>query len=73
MVTVAMRFHLEGGRAGGEATGGRAIRPGVVAETRYWIDRATGIVLRSAVVAHLADGTEQATTTWEVETLQRAG
>ena len=48
-------------------------RPGVVAETRYWIDRATGIVLRSAVVAHMADGTEQATTTWEVETLQRAG
>jgi hypothetical protein len=48
-------------------------RPGVMAETRYWIDRATGIVLRSAVVAHMADGTEQATTTWEVETLQRAG
>jgi hypothetical protein len=48
-------------------------RPGVMAETRYWIDRATGIVLRSAVVAHLADGTEQATTTWEVESLQRAG
>ena len=41
-------------------------RPEVRAETRYTIDRATGVVLRSQSVTPMADGEVTTTTSWQI-------
>jgi hypothetical protein len=48
-------------------------RPGVRAETRYTIDRATGVLLRSENVTPMADGGVSTTTGWQIGTLDQAG
>ncbi len=45
-------------------------RPGVKAESLYWLDRLTGIPLKKEVVTHMADGDVQRTTTWRVVALE---
>lgn len=46
-------------------------RPGVKAESLYWLDRLTGIPLKKEVVTHMADGDVQRTTTWRVVALEQ--
>lgn len=46
-------------------------RPGVKAESLYWLDRRTGIPLKKEVVTHMADGEVQRTTTWRVVALEQ--
>jgi hypothetical protein len=48
-------------------------RPDVRAETRYTIDRATGVLLRSENVTPMADGGVTTTTGWQIGTLGEAG
>jgi hypothetical protein len=48
-------------------------RTDVRAETRYTIDRATGVLLRSEDVTPMADGGVTTTTGWQVGTLDQAG
>jgi hypothetical protein len=48
-------------------------RPEVRAETHFWIDRATGVLLRSESVTPMANGGVTRTTSWEVGSLQQAG
>jgi hypothetical protein len=48
-------------------------RPEVRAETRYAIDRATGVLLRSQSVTPMADGEVTTTTSWQVDRLTHAG
>jgi hypothetical protein len=48
-------------------------RPEVRAETRYTIDRATGVLLRSENVTPMADGGVTTTTGWQIGTLDQAG
>jgi hypothetical protein len=48
-------------------------RPEVRAETRYAIDRATGVMLRSQNVTPMADGAVTTTTSWQIGTLNRSG
>ncbi|MEJ0018207.1 MAG: hypothetical protein WDN25_16915 [Acetobacteraceae bacterium] len=48
-------------------------RPDVRAETRYTIDRATGVMLRRASVTPMANGEVTTTTNWQVGVLQEAG
>jgi hypothetical protein len=48
-------------------------RPDVRAETRYAIDRATGVLLRQQSVTPMADGTVTTTTSWRIGTLDQAG
>jgi hypothetical protein len=47
-------------------------RPDVRAETRYTIDRATGVMLRSESVTPMADGAVTTTTSWQIGTLGKA-
>ncbi len=48
-------------------------RPEVRAETRYAIDRATGVLLRSQSVTPMADGAVTTTTSWQIDQLMHAG
>jgi hypothetical protein len=48
-------------------------RPEVRAETRYAIDRATGVLLRSQSVTPMADGEVTTTTSWQIDRLTHAG
>jgi hypothetical protein len=48
-------------------------RADVRAETRYTIDRATGVLLRSESVTPMADGGVTTTTGWQIGTLDEAG
>jgi hypothetical protein len=48
-------------------------RPDVRAETRYSIDRATGVLLRSESVTPMADGQVSTTTGWRIGSLDEAG
>jgi hypothetical protein len=48
-------------------------RPDVRAETRYTIDRATGVLLRSENVTPMADGGVTRTTGWQIGALDEAG
>jgi hypothetical protein len=48
-------------------------RPEVRAETRYTIDRATGVLLRSQSVTPMADGEVTTTTSWQIDSLTQAG
>jgi hypothetical protein len=48
-------------------------RPEVRAETRYAIDRATGVLLRSQSVTPMADGEVTTTTSWQIDQLMHAG
>jgi hypothetical protein len=48
-------------------------RPEVRAETRYAIDRATGVLLRSQSVTPMADGEVTTTTSWQIDRLTNAG
>jgi hypothetical protein len=48
-------------------------RPDVRAETRYTIDRATGVLLRSENVTPMADGGVTTTTSWQIGSLDEAG
>jgi hypothetical protein len=48
-------------------------RPDVRAETRYAIDRATGVLLRRQSITPMADGRVTTTTSWQVGTLNQAG
>jgi hypothetical protein len=48
-------------------------RPEVRAETRYMIDRRTGVLLRSESVTPMADGKVTTTTSWQVGKLDLAG
>lgn len=48
-------------------------RPGVRSETRYTIDRQTGVLLRSESVTPMADGMVTTTTSWQVGKLDPAG
>ena len=48
-------------------------RPEVRAETRYMIDRQTGVLLRSESVTPMADGKVTTTTSWQVGKLDLAG
>jgi hypothetical protein len=46
-------------------------RPDVRAETRYAIDRATGVLLRSQSVTPMADGAVTTTTSWQIEQIDK--
>lgn len=48
-------------------------RPGVRAETRYMIDRNTGVLLRRQTVTPMASGEVTTTTNWQIGSLQEAG
>ena len=48
-------------------------RPDVRAETRYTIDRATGVLLRRESVTPMANGQVDRTTSWQVNALGEAG
>lgn len=48
-------------------------RPDVRAETRYTIDRATGVMLRRETVTPMADGEVTTTTSWQVGSLDANG
>jgi hypothetical protein len=48
-------------------------RPEVRAETRYMVDRETGVMLRSEIVTPMADGDVMKTTSWRIGTIERAG
>jgi hypothetical protein len=48
-------------------------RPEVREETRFTIDRATGVLLRRASVTPMADGEVTTTTSWQVESLNANG
>jgi hypothetical protein len=48
-------------------------RPRVRAEAHYWIDRATGILLRRQSVVPMANGKLQTTTTWQISAITPAG
>lgn len=48
-------------------------RPDVQAETRYTIDRATGVLLRRQTVTPMVDGGVTTTTSWQVGSLEGAG
>lgn len=48
-------------------------RPEVRAETRFWIDRRTGVLLRRESVTPMADGEVTKTTSWQVGSLQQEG
>jgi hypothetical protein len=43
----------------------------VRAETRYAIDRATGVLLRSQSVTPMADGEVTTTTSWQIEQIDK--
>ena len=44
-------------------------RPGVQAETLYWVDVKTGVALKQETVTTMADGRKAHATTWRVERL----
>lgn len=48
-------------------------RPDVRAETRYTIDRATGVMLRRESVTPMADGEVTTTTSWQIGSLDANG
>jgi hypothetical protein len=48
-------------------------RPDVQAETRYTIDRATGVLLRRQSVTPMADGGVSRITSWQIDRFDRAG
>ena len=48
-------------------------RSDVKAETRYTIDRATGVMLRSETVTPMADGEVDKTTSWQIGNLNASG
>ena len=48
-------------------------RPDVRAETRYTIDRATGVMLRRESVTPMADGEVTTTTSWQIGSLEANG
>jgi len=48
-------------------------RPDVRAETRYAIDRATGVLLQQQTVTPMADGKVTTTTSWKIGALDLAG
>lgn len=48
-------------------------RPDVRAETRFWIDRATGVLLRSESITPMANGQVSITTSWEINSLHPSG
>ena len=48
-------------------------RPEVREETRFTIDRATGVMLRRASVTPMADGEVTTTTSWQIKSLNANG
>ncbi len=51
---------------------GLVARPGTMAESLYWVDRATGVPLKKQSVTRMTDGHIQRVTTWRVASLETA-